>query len=95
MTAELIIEVVARQYNLTSEDLTGKKRSQDIALPRQVAMYLCRSMTALSTNAIGRAFGGRDHTTVLHGCDKVSEAMESDFAFKKKVEELKGFVENN
>ena len=95
VTAELIIEVVARQYNLTSEDLTGKKRSQDIALPRQVAMYLCRSMTALSTNAIGRAFGGRDHTTVLHGCDKVSEAMESDFAFKKKVEELKGFVENN
>lgn len=95
VTPELIIEVVARQYDLSPEDLTGKKRSQDIALPRQIAMYLCRSMTALSTNAIGKAFGGRDHTTVLHGCDRVAEAMDSDFSFKKKVEELKGFVENN
>lgn len=95
VTPELIIEIVSRQYGLSPEDLTGKKRSQDIALPRQIAMYLCRSMTSMSTNAIGKAFGGRDHTTVLHGCDKVSETMETDFSFKKKVEEIKGFVENN
>lgn len=95
VTPELIIEVVARQYSVTPEDLTGKKRSQDIALPRQVAMYICRQMTSLSTTNIGRVFGGRDHTTVLHGCDKVAEAVEADFAFRKKVEELMGFVENN
>ena len=95
VTPELIIEVVARQYSVSPEDLTGKKRSQEIALPRQVAMYICRQMTSLSTTSIGRAFGGRDHTTVLHGCDKVSEAIEADFAFRKKVEELMGFVENN
>ena len=95
ITPELIIEVVARHYSVTPEDITGKKRSQDIALPRQVAMYICRKMTALSTPSIGRAFGNRDHTTVLHNCDKVAETMEADFAFRKKVEELMGFVENN
>lgn len=95
VTPELIIEVIARQYALEPADLTGKKRSQDIALPRQIAMYLCRRMTSLSTNDIGRAFGGRDHTTVLHGCDKIAASMESDFAFKKRVDELMGFVENN
>lgn len=95
VTPELIIEVIARQYSLEPSDLTGKKRSQEIALPRQIAMYLCRRMTALSTNDIGRAFGGRDHTTVLHGCDKIASSMESDFSFKKRVEELMGFVENN
>ena len=94
VTPQVIIEVIARQYDLEPSDLTGKKRSQDIAMPRQIAMYLCRRMTSLSTTDIGRAFGGRDHTTVLHGCDKVSGAMEADFAFRKKVEELMGFVEN-
>lgn len=95
VTAELIIEVVARHYDLSPQDITGKNRSQNIALPRQIAMYLCRRMTPLSTTNIGRAFGGRDHTTVLHGCDRVNEAMDSDFAFKKRVEELMGFVENS
>ena len=95
VTPELIIEVVARKYDLSPEDITSKKRSQDIALPRQVAMYICRRMTALSTNSIGQAFGGRDHTTVMHGCDKVAQAMDADFAFKKKVEELMGFVEDS
>ncbi|MBR1820183.1 MAG: chromosomal replication initiator protein DnaA [Clostridia bacterium] len=95
VTPELIIEIIAQQYNLSPEDITGKKRSQNIALPRQIAMYLCRQMTSLSTNSIGLAFGGRDHTTVMHGCDRIAEAMEADFAFKKKVEELMGFVENN
>ena len=95
VTAELIIEIVARHYSLSPEELTGKKRSQNIALPRQIAMYLCRQMTSLSTTRIGAAFGGRDHTTVLHGCDHIVEVMEADFSFKKRVEELKGYVENN
>lgn len=95
VTPELIIEVVARQYNTTPGDITGKNRSQQIALPRQVAMYICRRMTSLSTTNIGRAFGGRDHTTVMHGCDKITAAMNDDFAFKKKVEEIMGLIENN
>ena len=63
----------------------SKKRSRDIALPRQIAMYLCRDMTQLSTTNIGRAFGGRDHTTVMHGCEKISEEMKNNFSFKKRI----------
>ena len=88
VTSELIIDFVADKYGVAAEDITGKRRSREIALPRQVAMYICREMTDMSTTAIGQAFGNRDHTTVMHGCDKVAETMESDFSFKKRVEEL-------
>ena len=57
-------------------------------------MYLCRDMTQLSTTNIGRAFGGRDHTTVMHGCDKIADEMKKDFSFKRKVEELASLIRN-
>ncbi len=82
----LIINIVADKYGMEPADLTGKRRSQEIALARQVAMYICREMTDLSTTAIGKAFG-RDHTTVLHGCEKIESGME-DYGFKKRVEEI-------
>ena len=69
ITPELILGVVARKYDLSTDDLLSSKRSRDIAVPRQIAIYLCRELTELSTTNIGRAFGGRDHTTVLHSCD--------------------------
>jgi len=94
VTPELIIETVARQYDTTPEDIIGKNRSQQITLPRQIAMYICRRMTSLSTTNIGKAFGGRDHTTVMHGCDKITASMNADFAFRKRVEELMGLIEN-
>ena len=95
VTPELIIEVVSHSYDLSPQDITGKNRSQSIALPRQIGMYLCRRMTSLSTTSIGRAFGGRDHTTVMHACDKISDAMKADFSFKKKVEEIIDFIEGS
>ena len=95
VTPELIIEIVARQYDITPSDITGKNRSQPIALPRQIAMYICRRMTSLSTTNIGKAFGGRDHTTVMHGCDKISSSMNEDFSFKKKIEEIMELIEND
>ena len=94
ITPELIISVIADQYGVTSEDIISKKRSRDIALPRQIAMYLCRDMTQLSTTNIGRAFGGRDHTTVMHGCDKISDEMRANFSFKKRIEELAAMIKN-
>ena len=94
ITPELIISTVAEHYGVTSEDMLSKKRSREIALPRQIAMYLCRDMTQLSTTNIGRAFGGRDHTTVMHGCDKIAEEMKKDFSFKRKVEELASLIRN-
>ena len=95
VTAELIIEIVAERFGVAPGDITGKRRSREIAAPRQVAMYICREMTQMSTNAIGQAFGNRDHTTVMHGCDKVSESMAADIAFKHRVEELIRQIENN
>jgi len=94
ITPELIISVVSEHYGVTSDDILSKKRSRDIALPRQIAMYLCRDMTQLSTTNIGRAFGGRDHTTVMHGCDKIADEMKKDFSFKRKVEELASLIRN-
>ena len=95
LTSRLIIDFVADKYGVAAEDITGKRRSREIALPRQVAMYICREMTEMSTTAIGQAFGGRDHTTVMHGCDKVSEAMQTDFSFKKRVEEIMRLIQEN
>ena len=94
ITPELIISVIADQYGVTSEDIISKKRSRDIALPRQIAMYLCRNMTQLSTTNIGRSFGGRDHTTVMHGCEKINQEMNDNFSFRKRIEELTSLIKN-
>lgn len=85
--AELIIRVVADRYGVQAGDLTGKRKTREIALPRQVAMYICRELTDMSTTAIGKTFG-RDHTTVMHGCDKISDTMQSDFGFRNRVREI-------
>ena len=95
ITSAVIIDFVAEKYGVNPEDIVGKRRSREIALPRQVAMYICREMTDMSTTAIGQAFGNRDHTTVMHGCDKVAETMDSDFAFKNRVEEIMKGIEEN
>ena len=78
-----IIETVAKHYKITVDDLKGKKRTQTIALPRQVAMYLSRKLVDAPLTTIGGAFGGRDHSTIIHGCDKIAELIESDSSFKE------------
>lgn len=80
ITMETIQEVVARNFNLDVKELKSKRRTDAIAWPRQVAMYLGRTLTELSTTEIGEAFGGKDHTTVLHACEKVKlKLAESPF----------------
>ena len=86
--ADTVIRAVADKYGVQPADLTGKRKTRDIALPRQIAMYVCRELTDMSTTAIGQAFG-RDHTTVMHGCEKVADAMEKDLALRNRVEEIK------
>ncbi|NEG55617.1 chromosomal replication initiator protein DnaA [Bifidobacterium platyrrhinorum] len=71
-----IISQVARYFHLTFEDITGKSRMKNIAIARQVAMYLTREMTSLSLVDIGKVFGGKDHTTVMHACDRISNGMQ-------------------
>ena len=94
ITVDLIKEVVSKNFNIKMEDFSSKKRTRAIAYPRQVAMFLCRDLTDLSLPKIGDEFGGRDHTTVIHACDKISDDIESDPNFKRKmdnvIKEIKG-----
>jgi len=78
ITPEHIQKIVADAHQLKVDDLKSKKRNRPISYPRQIAMYLCREMTDLSLPKIGDLFGGRDHTTVIHACDKIANDMESD-----------------
>ncbi|NLT95517.1 MAG: chromosomal replication initiator protein DnaA [Clostridia bacterium] len=89
VTAELIQEKVAEMFALKIDDLKAKKRSRNVAFPRQIAMYLCREMTDLSLPKIGEAFGGRDHTTVLHACEKINSEIIRDPSFEDKIKTLK------
>ncbi len=88
ITPELIQSVTADYYQLKVEDLISKKRNRPISYPRQIAMYLCRELTDLSLPKIGDLFGGRDHTTVIHACDKIADEMENDLQVKRTVNEL-------
>src|SRR5712691_7481488 len=79
-------EVVARRWGVTPEGLRSKARTKTLTIPRQVAMYLARDMLGMQLVEIGQAFGGRDHSTVIHGVDKVERQMMRDRTFKERVE---------
>ena len=81
ITIDKIQKVVAEEYNLTVKDLKVKKRTKELAVPRQIAMYLARSLTDMSTTEIGDTFGGRDHTTVMHAYNKIAADIEKDAWF--------------
>jgi chromosomal replication initiator protein len=85
---ERILAAVSERFGVRPETLVGKRRTQAIALPRQVAMYLMRHLTELSLVEIGRCFGGRDHSTVIHACRQIAEKIQHDEAFRDKVNGL-------
>jgi len=78
VTLEVIQRVTAEYFALSFNDLKGKKRTKAIAFPRQLAMYIARDITEYSTTEVGMEFGGRDHTTVMHACQKIEEKIRSD-----------------
>lgn len=88
ITVSDIQRIVAEDYGVGLSDLLGKKRNSDIVLPRQVAMYLIRTLTDTSLPKIGQAFGGRDHTTVMHGTEKIADLIETDYSMKQRIETL-------
>jgi len=92
ITIELIQEVVAKYFNVKVEDLKAAKRSADISHPRQIAMYLCREVGNLSLPKIGYDFGKRDHTTVIHACNKISKDINENNELKNTIEELKKLI---
>jgi chromosomal replication initiator protein len=90
---EDIQRIVARHFNVSKADLLSSRRTRTIVRPRQIAMYLSKTLTPRSLPEIGRRFGGRDHTTVLHAVRKIEELMEGDRAFADEVELLKRQIE--
>ncbi len=75
ITVAMILEATVQQFGFTTEELTGKSRRRPLVITRQMAMYVTRQLTDLSFPVIAREFGGRDHTTVMHACDKISALM--------------------
>ena len=78
VTPELIIQTVAEHYGITMTDIAGNKRNNEIVIPRQIAMYLCRKMTDASLKSIGSLLGKRDHTTIINGQKKIEEEIKSN-----------------
>jgi chromosomal replication initiator protein len=89
-----IIDAVAHAYNVPIERLLGRERSQSVARPRQIAMYLIREETNTSLPQIGDALGGRDHTTVMYGHEKISDLLERDDKLRRQVLDIKGKLYN-
>ena len=88
ITVSIIQEMVSKKYDIKLEDFAAKKRTRSIAFPRQIAMYLSRQLTDLSLPKIGEEFGGRDHTTVIHAHQKISEMIEADADFEKEIKQI-------
>jgi len=88
ITIDVIQKKVAAQYDLRLADMTSRRRPENIAFPRQIAMYLARELTELSLSAIGEAFGGRDHGTVLHACRLIKDRMSVDANVRQAVSHL-------
>ncbi|HRN50617.1 MAG TPA: chromosomal replication initiator protein DnaA [Anaerolineales bacterium] len=89
LSPETIVEAVARAFNQPQDKLLSRDRSAPVALARQVAMYLMREEARLSLPTIGAVLGGRDHTTVMHGCEKINELLETDERLRRQVSDLR------
>ncbi len=88
ITVDLIQRMVADYFEIRPSDMTAKRRSRSVAYPRHIAMYLSREMTSLSFPELGEQFGGRDHTTVLHACEKIKKDIKKDQKTKSLVDKL-------
>ena len=89
---DFIKETVAKYFSIDKDDLAGSKRSNDIAFPRQIAMYLCREVAGMSFPQIGLEFGNRDHSTVMHGYNKIAKEMKEKNSTKLIVESVKNII---
>lgn len=95
ITPQLIIEVVSEHFQISLDQMISKNRSKDIARPRQIAMYLCKNMTDTPLDSIGALLGGRDHSTIIHGVQKISDEYEADDATKNLIDTIKKKINPN
>ncbi len=89
ISSDYIQEVVGKYFDVSPQDLKGSKRSNDVTFPRQIAMYLCRNVAQMSLPQIGNDFGKRDHTTVMHACNKIEKEIKTNSNTKMIVESVK------
>jgi chromosomal replication initiator protein len=87
-----IEEAVAERYHVKIADMKSRRRSKTLVHPRQIAMYLCRELTDASFPEIGRHFGGKDHTTIIHACKQIAKAKATDGALSSTLESLKNQI---
>lgn len=95
LSPEHILSAVARYYSLAKEDLTGRSRRKAVSQPRQLCMYLIREEMGTSLPRIGELLGGRDHTTILHGCDKIAAQIETDERIRRDWLVIKEMLSEN
>ena len=95
ITISSIMRTVAEECGLSVEDLCAKNRTKDVALARQIAMYLSRELTKSSLPKIGQSFGGRDHTTVMHACDRIKDGIKQDMETKELVHRITHKLEHS
>ena len=89
LTSKLIMQVVCKFFNIKVSDIVSDKRSNSVAYPRQIAMYLCREIANMSFPAIGKDFGGRDHSTVLHAYSKIKDEYDNNLETKDLIDDIK------
>lgn len=89
LSPEDVLNAVCEYYQISRDEITSPKRARSVALPRQMVMYLSRELTNASLPSIGNVLGGRDHTTVMHGCDKISELSENSSPIKTAIDDIK------
>ena len=95
ITPQLIIEVVSEHCQISLEQMISKNRSSAVARPRQIAMYLCKNMTNIPLESIGKLLGGRDHTTIMHGVNKITEEYETNENTRTLIETIKKKINPN
>lgn len=95
ITPQLIIEVVADHFQISIDQMISKTRSKDIAKPRQIAMYLCKNMTNTPLDSIGAVLGGRDHSTIIHGINKITEEYDADENIRNMIVTIKKKINPN
>ncbi len=88
ITTDQIQKIVAEHFAIKLSDMKAKKRTKEVALPRQIAMYLCKQLTNLSLSDIGKNFGGKDHATVIYACKQIEDKRAKDEAFNRMIESL-------
>ena len=86
VTPQLIVDVVAEHFGISPEDIVSKRRNSEFVQPRQICMYLCRQLTPESLQSIGKALGKKDHTTIIHGIEKITEEIKVNEELKNRIE---------